>query len=257
MTARNIRRAAERRANKLARKAELARPVESALPVSEAQLAANQANAQLSTGPKTAAGKAISSLNAVTSALTGRTVLLPADDAVLYTQHVLAYENQYHPVGPIESGLVQSLADTDWRLRRIPGLEMAIFAKGRIEFASQFEEGFEHYDAAHRASLIDAHTFLTYEKQIRNLQLQESRLTRRRDKESAELRRLQNERRERAQEDSQHEMASAAKLFLEAKQNNELFDSGPHGFEFSNRQMPSRAALAYNPLPSKTNSQAA
>jgi hypothetical protein len=85
---------------------------------------------------------------------------------------------------------VQSIADTFWRLRRIPILETAIFAKGRIEFAELFNE----QDLAARPHLIDAHTFITYEKQIRNLQLQEARLARRREKEIAELRKLQAER---------------------------------------------------------------
>jgi hypothetical protein len=50
--------------------------------ISEAQLAANnRANAQLSTGPRTEAGKRIASLKAVKTALAGRTVLLPTDDA--------------------------------------------------------------------------------------------------------------------------------------------------------------------------------
>ena len=48
------------------------------------RLAANRANAQLSTGPTSLAGKAKSSLNAVKTGLTGRTVLLPTEDAVLY-----------------------------------------------------------------------------------------------------------------------------------------------------------------------------
>ena len=72
---------------------------------------------------------------------------------------------------------------------------MAIFAKGRLEFANLFEE----HEPAARPHLIDAHTFLVYEKQIRNLQLQEARLARRREKETAELRKLQAERIEKEQ----------------------------------------------------------
>lgn len=67
---------------------------------------------------------------------------------------------------------------------------MAIFAKGRIEFANLFDE----HELAARPQLMDAHTFLIYEKQIRNLQLQEARLVRRRERETAELRKLQAER---------------------------------------------------------------
>jgi hypothetical protein len=103
-----------------------------------AQIAANQANALLSTGPRTEGGKAKSSLNAVKTGLTGRTVLLPSEDAALYQQHVARFVQQYEPVGDEEQTLVQSLADTQWRLLRIPSLEAGIYALGRLEFAELF-----------------------------------------------------------------------------------------------------------------------
>ena len=158
---------------------------------SEAKLAANRANAQLSSGPRTAAGKAVSSMNAVKTGLTGRTVLLPSDDAEAYRQHLAAYENEFKPVGLRECELVQSLADIQWRLQRIPGLEMAIYARGRDEFAEQFEE----LDPAARSARLDLETFIHYQKPLRNLQLQEGRLQRQREKDMAELRELQQERR--------------------------------------------------------------
>ena len=141
MTARSIRRAAERKAKKAADKqARLEQnSVENQPTISEAKLTANRANAQLSSGPRTAAGKAVSSMNAVKTGLTGRTVLLPSDDAEAYRNHLAAYEKEFKPVGLREFELVQSLADIQWRLQRIPGLEMAIYARGREEFAEQFE----------------------------------------------------------------------------------------------------------------------
>ena len=184
MTARAIRRAMERKAKKLEKKRLQAETI------SEARLLANQANAQLSSGPRTEEGKMKSSLNAVKTGLTGRTVLLPSDDVAEYERHLAAYAEEFAPVGLLETNLMESIAGTDWRLRRIPGLESALFAKGRIEFAELFNE----QDLAARPHLIDAHTFIAYEKQIRNLQLQEARLARRREKEIAELRRLQAER---------------------------------------------------------------
>jgi hypothetical protein len=171
---RTIRRAIERKAKKLESK----------------RLEANRANAQLSTGPKSEEGKAKSCLNAVKTALTGSTVLLPSDDTAEYQRHLEAFEQELQPVGLRECELVQSIADTWWRLRRIPAMEMALFAKGRIEFADLFGE----HELAARPLLIDAHTFITYEKQIRNLHIQEARLVRRREKETAELRALREER---------------------------------------------------------------
>ena len=47
--------------------------------ISEAQLAANRANATHSTGPRTEEGQKRSSLNAMKHGLTGRTVLLPRE----------------------------------------------------------------------------------------------------------------------------------------------------------------------------------
>jgi hypothetical protein len=194
MTARSIRRAIERKAKKLEKKRLQTEPL------AEARLLANQANAQLSTGPHNEKCKAESpgaqgDLQPVVrvstwTGLTGRTVLLPSDDVAEYELHLAAYIEEFAPAGLLESNLAQSIADTDWRLRRIPALESALFAKGRIEFAELFNE----QDLAARPHLIDAHTFITYEKQIRNLQLQEARLARRREKEIAELRKLQNER---------------------------------------------------------------
>jgi hypothetical protein len=160
-------------------------------PASESRVAANRANAQLSTGPISPAGKAISRMNAVKTGLTGRTVLLPSDDVEAYRQHLTAYENEYKPVGVRECELVQSLADLQWRLQRIPGLEMAIYARGHDEFDAQFEE----LDPSIRSARIDLEIFIQYEKPLRNLQLQEGRLRRHRQTDLAELQQLQERRR--------------------------------------------------------------
>jgi hypothetical protein len=140
----------------------------------------------------------------IVTGLTGRTVLLPSDDAEAYRQHVAAYENEFKPAGLRECELVQSLADIQWRLQRIPGLEMAIYARGRDEFAEQFED----FDPAARSARIDLETFLQYQKPLRNLQLQEGRLRRQREKDMAELRELQEERRQAEQPETLSESAT-------------------------------------------------
>ncbi|HEX7363476.1 MAG TPA: hypothetical protein VF283_23540 [Bryobacteraceae bacterium] len=192
---------------------------------SQAQIDANRQNAQLSTGPSTPAGKAKSALNSVKTGLTGRTVLLPTDDAAAYEQHVQRYMKDLQPAGQREHELVQSLADNSWRTERIFSLEMAIFAKGRIQFAAQFE----NEDASVRTGLIELETFLAYEKQLRNLHIQEARLRRQREKDTAELKELQKERIQK----EQHELEMAAKLYLAAKRDNKPFDPAAFGFDFS------------------------
>ena len=123
----------------------------------ESQIAANQKNAQLSTGPSSETGKAKSSLNAVKTGLTGCTVLLPGDDAALYEAHVARFVARFQPTADDEQNLVQSLANTEWRLARIPSLEAGIYALGRLEFA----ELFPNEESAVRNQLIEAKIFLT------------------------------------------------------------------------------------------------
>jgi hypothetical protein len=65
-------------------------------------------------------------------------------------------------------------------------LESSIYAVGSIELAEEYKD----YDSDMRPSMIQLAVHLKYEKQIRNLLLQESRLVRRREKEIKELRQL-------------------------------------------------------------------
>ncbi len=193
--------------------------------ISPAQLAANRSNAQLSTGPRSEIGKARSSKNNLKTALTGRTVLLPDDDADRYEQHLNTYRKIYEPVGERECEIVQSLADATWRLDRIPGLEEAIYVKGCNQFADQVAE----LDPRARLTMLRMHTYLAYERQFRNLQIQEMRLHRLREKLVAELKQLQKERAQKERD----ELATAAKLYLAAKHDKKPFDPSEFGFEFS------------------------
>jgi hypothetical protein len=197
--------------------------------MTDQQLAANRANAQLSTGPRTAEGKTKASLNAVKTALTGRTVLLPTEDAAAYETHIRAYQDELKPVGRQESDLVQSIADGSWRLHRIPGLELAIYAQGRLQFANSLDE----HDPSLRASMIELQTFLTYEKQLRNLQLQEARLHRRREKDVAALHKLQQERKEESKRKQLEVLDAAVRRYVIARHDKKPFDPAANGFEFS------------------------
>ncbi|MBV9498362.1 MAG: hypothetical protein JO138_03210 [Acidobacteriaceae bacterium] len=201
----------------------------------DAQIAANQKNAQLSTGPTSETGKTKSSLNAVKTGLTGRTVLLPSDDAEAYQKHVAGFFEHWKPAGDNERNLVQSLADTEWRLLRIPALEMGIYAIGRLEFASEFA----NEDQAVRKHLIEAKVFLAYRKDLNNLSIQESRLRRQRERDTETLKELQHQRAQAAKA----RLNKAAQLYIEAVKENRNgdFDLGQFGFEFSIAQIEIRA----------------
>jgi hypothetical protein len=198
--------------------------------VSEAQLAANRRNSELSTGPKTEAGKTKSSLNAVRHGLTGRTVLLPSEDAAAYEAHLDAFRKRYAPATDEERNLVQSLADTERRLLRIPSLEMGIYAVGRLELASNFQE---IEDPQARAALIEAKVYLTYQRQLNNLSIQEGRLIKQRDKALAELDRVQKLR----ARETYAALSRATDLYAQAKAENRVFQPAAFGFEFTTAQL--------------------
>ena len=107
------------------------------------------------------------------------------------TTHLNAFRQEWHPVGQRETVLVQSLADNAWRIERIASLEAAIYAKGRIFF----DNAYLHESAPVRKQLIELDTYQANERELRNLALYESRLRRQRDRDLAELRFLQSERR--------------------------------------------------------------
>jgi hypothetical protein len=192
-----------------------------------AQVSANQKNAQLSTGPTSPDGKAKSSLNAVKTGLTGRTVLLPGDDAAAYEAHVAGLFAHHQPVGDEERNLVQSLADTQWRLLRIPALEFGIYALGRLEFAAEFPV----QDPESQKHLIEAKIFLAYQRQLNNLSIQESRLRRQREKDAASLRQLQENRRNRRRS----LLDESARQYIAAvhEGRHDEWEPAENGFEFS------------------------
>ncbi|MFL6463176.1 MAG: hypothetical protein ACJ73N_02045 [Bryobacteraceae bacterium] len=212
-----------------------------AAPVSERRLAANHANAQKSTGPKTIAGKAKSSLNAVKTGLTGHTVLLPTDDAKAYQSHVERYREEFEPQGMLQEQIVQTLADLQWRLNRIPGLETGILALARRRCAPDLFA--DEPDSQVRAVLLDAHVQETAARQLDNLHRQENRLRREYRQQMQELERLQNEHEKGRVDKTFQRWYAARKALLATEEETEYFEQQladwitvkyPYGFVLSN-----------------------
>ena len=200
--------------------------------ISEAQLNANRANAQASTGPTSEAGKAKVSQNAIKTGLTGRTVIVPFGEADAYQSLILDHQKQFQPVGPQETALVQSLTDLVWRLDRIPGLEFALVELGRVDMIKQTPEL-----ANNPTHMLEMQIRLHFEKQFRNLELQENRLSRRRERELKELHALQAERKAAQQAEEKEQLACAAQMLLRAQRARESFDPAANGFVFSTAQI--------------------
>jgi hypothetical protein len=205
------------------------------------QIEANRANSLLSSGPTSPAGKAKVSHNAVKTGLTGRAVLLPSDDVAAYQAHIDRIFKLWAPEMDEEKRLTQSLADTLWRLERIPVLEAGIFAIGRRELAAHFAD---EEDETVRKAMIEAQIFLFYRRDLNNLSIQESRLRRLCEKDEAELKRLSAERKEAEkarQAEEKRRWETAITNYQAAKHYELPFDPTEIGFEFSADEIARRA----------------
>jgi hypothetical protein len=87
-------------------------------PVSERKRVANRANAQKSTGPRTAEGKARVSLNALTHGLTARAAVLPFENEDHFNKFAAALRAELRPSGFLQTLPAERVIDVAWKLRR-------------------------------------------------------------------------------------------------------------------------------------------
>jgi hypothetical protein len=93
---------------------------------SEAQIAANRANAALSTGPKSMEGKEKSSMNALRHGLRSRVAAALGEDNDDFNDYHLQLVLALLPRDAYELMIVRRLAQLGWRLERVSGMEAAM-----------------------------------------------------------------------------------------------------------------------------------
>ncbi len=184
----------------------------------------NRANSQHSTGPKTAAGKKQSSLNALRHGLTGQIVVMPTEDLHAYQLHLTSFTDEYHPKGATEAHLVQALADASWRLNRVAALETNLLTLGITSGTAFTDAPQQIQDAMSIVAALESQS-----KALANLSLHSQRLSRQFERTLIQLRGLQKTRR--AQEDHDLNNLLDIKEMYESK--GETFDPSEDGFVFS------------------------
>ena len=102
-----------------------------------AQLAANQANAQHSSGPVSPEGKAASAQNRLTHGFRSATVLLPGDDPAEYEALLTELSEHFAPTDLIGTRLIREMADAEWRLRRVRYHMESAFSRHIATLAAQ------------------------------------------------------------------------------------------------------------------------
>src|SRR5215831_3034530 len=92
--------------------------------------AANAANAQLSTGPRSVKGKARSSRNAVKHGLTSKQLVLAPGEEEEFGELHDSLHQQLAPEGALEMGIFNMLVHAAWNLERFRTLEARLMANG-------------------------------------------------------------------------------------------------------------------------------
>jgi hypothetical protein len=189
----------------------------------------NRANAQKSTGPRTAAGKQRSSLNALRHGLTGHTIVLPTDDRAAYQRHSQSFLDEYRPQGATESQLVQSVTDISWQLNRAAAVETNLFSLGIIESEDRIRAS--HPDA--ETALAMALTYREHNRAFANIGIYRQRLAREFERTLILLRRIQAERRK----NEERQLDNAAKILKMHQDANLPYQPAQDGFVFSTAEI--------------------
>jgi hypothetical protein len=188
----------------------------------------NRANAEHSTGPKTEEGKKKSSINALRHGLTGQIVVMPSEDLEAYRRHVAAFNTDLQPKGSLEAHLVQSLADTAWRLNRVAALETNLLTLGVARVSDRSSAPQEIQEALAIASTLESRA-----KALSNLSMHSQRLSRQFERTVNQLQQLQNQRREQETK----ALNQALDLLETAEKHGESYDPSQDGFVFSKPEL--------------------
>ena len=146
----------------------------------------NRQNAQKSTGPKSAAGKANSRLNGLKNGTRAVTIdlgagaglsLVTGEDPAAYRDMTAEYQRVLGPANRVESNLVQRIVDAQWRLLRNAKLQTLEFEAG-LEEARQIEHPGVPATGVHLVDTLNANRVAHDAKYLRRLEFEENRLLR-------------------------------------------------------------------------------
>jgi hypothetical protein len=92
-----------------------------------AQINANRANAQKSTGPRSVEGKSASRFNALKHGIDASSPVIPGEDPAEYESLAVQYLDEYGPRSASEFFHVDSMLRADWLKRRMEAVEADLF----------------------------------------------------------------------------------------------------------------------------------
>src|ERR1019366_1241341 len=215
------------------------------------QLAANRANSQKSTGPRTPEGKAITRLNAVRDGLTGQLTIVPRDEYATWVGFSQNLTASLNPAGPQELHVAARIVRDTWRLHRIAANEENMYTLGLLDQSEPdrrgdiiLRESGPNPDPALTVAISNTRTFFNRPRDFERASLYEQRLKRGLHKDYALFRQLQRDRNlpaTRSAPRSRHmqpnppgpiELEPGYTMFERHSPHTKETTSGPNGFVF-------------------------
>ena len=105
-------------------------------------------------GPVTPEGRARSSRNSLRHGLTAQAVVLDTESQDEFNTLLNGFLTRFHPSGPVEQELVEAMAASRWRLRRLYSVESRLFNQEILLRSDDFDREFTETDDTDR--LADA-----------------------------------------------------------------------------------------------------
>ena len=133
------------------------------------QYAANQANAEKSSGPVSEAGKRISRMNAYKHGLTGQLVLRTAEEQAAYLVYAARLMPDLAPGTNLEAVFAERIIADSWRLDRAAIIERTLFDLSNLEHDA--EQGFDTGNQQQDDLLNHAAAFQVHEKAFTSMSL--------------------------------------------------------------------------------------
>ena len=169
-------------------------------------------------GPRTLEGKRRSSLNATRHQLLSKTYIATPEESDAFNGHMDAYREALAPVGLLESELATLIATDRWRCKKAVLIENSIFAQGYLDHA----EAIDVDNSQVAEALTEGKTWIEHAHSLSLLNTYEGRLSRRADKNIAQLTAMQAQRKEKYA----HAQSEAIHLVELAEAQDAVYDPG-------------------------------
>jgi ABC-type transporter Mla subunit MlaD len=160
---------------------------------------------------------------------------MPTEDLASYQRHLKSFTDEYQPKGATEAHLVQSVADTSWRLNRVVAMEANLLTLAAANQPNALADApAQVQDAMALVTALESRS-----KALANLSLHSQRLSRQFERTVAQLREIQKTR----HTQEKKEVDNVLDVLEMYEDKGESYRPSEDGFVFSKAQLNAAASI--------------